>query len=103
MTGEHLEAILKVAGAKSEKDGWLNLPEGATHDPARRPRRRGHDHLAHRGASSRTESSSTRATRKRELFAVVRADVYAVAFEGEAAGGQGRPSRRIRLRARPMP
>ena len=28
MTGEHLEAILKVAGAKSEKDGWQVLPEG---------------------------------------------------------------------------
>ena len=30
MTGEHIEAILKTAGAKSDKDGWLNLPEGAT-------------------------------------------------------------------------
>jgi hypothetical protein len=30
MTGEHLEAILKMAGAKGEKDGWVALPEGST-------------------------------------------------------------------------
>ena len=29
MTGEHLEAILKSAQAKPEKDGFVAVPEGA--------------------------------------------------------------------------
>ena len=37
---------------------------------------------------------------RRELFAVVRSDVYAVAFEGEPPGGQGGPSSRLRLMRR---
>jgi hypothetical protein len=87
MTGEHIEAILKVAGAKSDKDGWLNLPEGATMTL----------HVAHDGAGMtiprieavRQDGELTYARNsKRELFAVVRTDVYAVAFEGEAQAGK---------------
>jgi hypothetical protein len=87
MTGEHLEAILKVAGAKSEKDGWTNLPEGATLTL----------HVAHGGTGmtvSRIESLKrdgellyARNTR-RELFALASADVYAVALDGEPAAGK---------------
>jgi hypothetical protein len=87
MTGEHLEAILKVAGAKSEKDGWSALPEGATLTL----------HVAHDGTGmsvSRIEAVKrdgellfARNT-KRELFALVGSDVYAVALDGEAAAGK---------------
>src|SRR6202012_529326 len=41
MTGEHLDAILKAAGAKGEKDGWHVLPEGSAMTL----------HVAHDGAS----------------------------------------------------
>jgi hypothetical protein len=87
MTGEHLEAILKVAGAKSEKDGWQSLPEGATITL----------HVAHDGAGmtvSRIEAVKQEGelifarNPKRELFALARVDVYAVALEGEPAAGK---------------
>jgi hypothetical protein len=87
MTGEHLEAILKVAGAKAEKDGWLALPDGNTLTL----------HVAHDGAGmtiSRIEAIRSDGelvfarNPKRELFAVVRTDVFAVALEGEAAAGK---------------
>jgi hypothetical protein len=87
MTGEHLEAILKVAGAKADKDGWMSLPDGNTLTL----------HIAHDGASmtiSRVEALRSDGelvyarNPKRELFAVVRSDVYAVALEGEAAAGK---------------
>lgn len=87
MTGEHLEAILKVAGAKSEKDGWLNLPDGATMTL----------HVAHDGAGMtipRIEAVKQDGelvyarNSRRELFAVARADVYAAAFEGEPQAGK---------------
>jgi hypothetical protein len=87
MTGDHLDAILKVAGAKSEKDGWLALPDGATMTL----------HIAHDGASMtvpRVESVRQDGelvyarNAKRELFAVVRSDVFAVALEGEPAAGK---------------
>ena len=85
MTGDHLEAILKVAGAKSEKDGWQTLPDGATLTL----------HIAHDGAGmtvSRVEAIKQDGeliyarNPKRELFALARVDVYAVALEGESAG-----------------
>jgi hypothetical protein len=87
MTGEHLEAILKVAGAKADKDGWTSLPDGNMLTL----------HIAHDGASmtiSRVEALRSDGelvyarNPKRELFAVVRSDVYAVALEGEAAAGK---------------
>ena len=87
MTGEHLEAILKVAGAKAEKDGWLALPDGNTVTL----------HVAHDGAGmtiSRIEALRLDGelvfarNPKREQFAVVRTDVFAVALEGEATAGK---------------
>jgi hypothetical protein len=87
MTGDHLEAILKVACVKGDKDGWHSLPDGSTMTL----------HVAHDGASmtiSRIEAVKQDGdlvyarNPKRELFAVVRTDVYAVAFEGEASVGK---------------
>ena len=87
MTGEHIDAILKVAGAKSEKDGWASLPEGSTITL----------HVAHDGAGmtvSRIEALRQDGelvyarNPKRELFALVRSDVFAVALEGEPAAGK---------------
>jgi len=87
MTGEHLEAILKVAGAKGEKDGWTVLPDGRTMTL----------HVAHDGAAMtvpriealRADGELVYARNpKRELFVVVRGDVFAVALEGEASAGK---------------
>lgn len=90
MTGEHLEAILKMSGAKgdtADKHGWTALPEGSTLTL----------HVAHDGAGmtiSRIEAVKLDGelvyarNPKRELFAVVRTDVYAVALDGEAAAGK---------------
>jgi hypothetical protein len=87
MTGEHLDAILKVAGAKSDKDGWVSLPDGNTMSL----------HVAHDGAAmtiSRIESLRQDGelvyarNPKRELFVVVRSDVFAVALEGEPSAGK---------------
>jgi hypothetical protein len=87
MTGDHLDAILKTAGAKGEKDGWAVLPEGTAITL----------HVAHDGASmtvSRIEGVRQDGdlifarNAKRELFAVVRSDVFAVALEGEASAGK---------------
>jgi hypothetical protein len=87
MTGEHLEAILKMSGAKGDKEGWTALPEGSTLTL----------HVAHDGAGmtiSRIEAVKLDGelvyarNPKRELFAVVRTDVYAVALDGEAAAGK---------------
>jgi hypothetical protein len=87
MTGDHFDAILKVSGAKSEKDGWQTLPEGGTITL----------HVAHDGASMtisridavRQDGELLYARNpRREIFAVVRSDVYAVAIEGEASAGK---------------
>jgi hypothetical protein len=87
MTGDHLDAILKVSGAKSEKDGWLALPDGGTMTL----------HVAHDGASmtiSRVEAVRLDGellyarNPKREMFVVVRGDVYAVALESDASAGK---------------
>lgn len=83
MTGDHLEAILKTAGAKGERDGWHLLPEGSAMTL----------HVAHDGASMtvsridavRQEGELVYARNaKRELFVLVRGDIFAVALEGEA-------------------
>jgi hypothetical protein len=82
MTGEHLDAILKVAGAKTDRDGWQALPEGNAMTL----------HVAHDGASmtvSRIDMIKQDGeliyarNPRRELFVVVRSDVFAVALEGE--------------------
>ena len=87
MTGDNLDSILKLAGAKSEKDGWMVLPEGTTMTL----------HIAHDGASMtvsridslRQEGDLVQArTPKREMFVVVRSDVYAAALEADAAAGR---------------
>jgi hypothetical protein len=87
MTGEHLDAILKVAGAKTEKDGWQTLPDGSAMTL----------HVAHDGASmtvSRLEGVKQDGelvyarNPRRELFVVVRSDVFAVALEGEPSAGK---------------
>jgi hypothetical protein len=87
MTGDHLDAILKTAGAKGEKDGWTVLPDGSAITL----------HVAHDGASmtvSRIDAIRQDGdlifarNPKRELFAVVRSDVFAVALEGEANAGK---------------
>jgi hypothetical protein len=87
MTGDHLEAILKLAGAKGDKDGWASLPDGNTMTL----------HVAHDGAAmtiSRIEAVRHEGelvyarNPKRELFVVVRSDIFAVALEGEASAGK---------------
>ena len=87
MTGEHLDAILKLAGAKGDKDGWHVLPDGNTMTL----------HVAHDGAAMnvpRIEAMKQEGelvyarNPKRELFVVVRSDVFAAALEGEAAAGK---------------
>ncbi len=87
MTGDHLDAIFRLAGAKTDKDGWATLPDGNTLTL----------HVAHDGASmtiSRIESLKQEGelifarNPKRELFALVRSDVYAVALEGELSVGK---------------
>ncbi len=87
MTGEHLDTILKLAGAKSEKDGWVALPEGSTLSL----------HVAHDGASmtvSRIEAMRQDGdlvfarTPKRETFVVVRSDIFAAALEADASSGR---------------
>jgi hypothetical protein len=91
MTGDHMEAILKLAGGKSEKDGWVTLPEGSTMTL----------HVAHDGAGMtvpRVEAVKSEGelvyarNSKRELFALVRSDLFAVALEGDAS--TGKPARR---------
>ncbi|HXX69713.1 MAG TPA: hypothetical protein VEK07_21205 [Polyangiaceae bacterium] len=87
MTGDQLEAILKTAGAKGDKDGWHLLPDGTALTL----------HVAHDGASMTV--SRIDAVRqdgelvyvrnpKRELFVVVRSDIFAIALEGEVSAGK---------------
>ena len=87
MTGEHLDSILKLAGAKSDKEGWLTLPDGCSMSL----------HVAHDGASmtvSRIEALRQDGelvyarNPKRELFVVVRTDVFAAALETDSIAGK---------------
>jgi hypothetical protein len=87
MTGEHLDAILKLAGGKSDKEGWHALPDGSSLTL----------HVAHDGAGmtiSRIDAVRqdgelvVARNPRRELFIVARGDVYAVALEGEMGSGK---------------
>jgi hypothetical protein len=87
MTGDHFDAVLKMAGAKSEKDGWQVLSDGATMTL----------HVAHDGASMavprvdsvRQDGELVFARNaRREIFAIIRGDVYAVALDGEPSAGK---------------
>ena len=85
MTGDHLDAILKTSHAKTDKEGWHTLPEGGTLTL----------YVAFNGASltvPRVESLRVDGellyarSAKRELFALARADVFAVALEASVTG-----------------
>ena len=87
MTGDHLDAILKLAGAKNEKDGWVTIVDGGTMSL----------HIAHDGASmtvSRIEALRQDGelvyarNPKREVFVIMRSDVFAVALEAESVPGK---------------
>jgi len=87
MTGDQLDAILKLAGAKSDKEGWLLLPDGTTMTL----------HVAHDGASMsvprvealRQDGELVYARNpKKEIFVVVRSDVFGVALEADATAGR---------------
>jgi hypothetical protein len=87
MTGDHMDAILKLAGGKSDKEGWVSLPEGNTMTL----------HVAHDGAGMtvpRVEAIKQDGelvyarNPRRELFALVRSDIFAIALEGEASAGK---------------
>jgi len=89
MTGEHIEAILKQASAKADKDGFLALPDGGLVTV----------YVSSQGAGltvSRVEAVRIDGeivyarTAKKELYAVIRTDVFALAVEG----GGGQPVRR---------
>jgi hypothetical protein len=87
MTGDHLDSILKTAGAKQDREGWATLPDGSSITL----------HVAHDGASMtvpRIEGIKQDGelvfarNPKRELFVLVKTDIFAVAIEGEAAPGK---------------
>jgi hypothetical protein len=87
MTGEHLDTILKLAGAKSDKEGWMSLPDGSSMSL----------HVAHDGASMtvsridalRHDGELVYARNpKREIFVVVRSDIFAAALETELIAGK---------------
>jgi hypothetical protein len=87
MTGDHMESILKAAGAKADREGWHVLPEGIGLTL----------HVAHDGASmtvSRVEAVRQEGdlvyarNPKRELYVVVRSDVFAIAVDGEPSPGK---------------
>jgi hypothetical protein len=85
MTGQHIEAILKQASAKADKDGYLTLADGASLTL----------YVSHDGASLtvpkveglRLDGDLVFArTAKRETFAIVQSDVFALALEAAATG-----------------
>lgn len=89
MTGQQIEAILKQASAKADKEGFLVLAEGAALTL----------YVSHDGASLtvpkveaiRVDGELVHArTAKRETFCMAQTDVFALSLE--AASGQ--PARR---------
>jgi hypothetical protein len=89
MIGEHLESILKNAQAKTEKDGFSVLPDGATLTLYA-----GHDGVplnVPRVDAIKVDGDLVYArTARRETFALHRGDLFAVALEGAV----GQPARR---------
>ena len=89
MTREQIEAILKSAQAKSDREGGYTLPEGSNVTI----------HVAHDGASLafqklegvRFDGELVYAKNAKQTIALVVSDVFAVAIEG-AAGQQRRPA-----------
>lgn len=88
MTREQIEAVLKTAQAKSDKEGGFTLPEGSNVTI----------HVAHDGATLslqkiehiRFDGELLYAKSTKQSVAIVTTDVFAIAVEG--AGGQ--PARR---------
>lgn len=89
MTPEHLDMVLKTLKASQDKEGFFAVAEGSSLTL----------HLAHDGAAlsiSRVEGVKVDGdlvyarTQKKELFAFVRADVFAVAADGPAGGQTAR-------------
>jgi hypothetical protein len=89
MTSDHLEAVLKSVQAKAEKDGYHVLPEGAALTL----------YVAHDGVPltvSRVEGLKLDGelvyarTARRETYALVKGDLFAIAVEGAV----GQPARR---------
>jgi hypothetical protein len=87
MTPEHLVTILKQAHAKADKEGWECLPEGSLLTL----------HISHDGASLTVQRVSAvkgegeilwARTPKRDVYAIVRSDLFAIALEGGAEGAR---------------
>jgi hypothetical protein len=83
MTGDYLQTVLKNAQAKTDKDGFSNLPEGSTmtlyvaHD--------GVGLTVNRVESVRVEGGFVEAkmrSGKREAFMLELKDLFAVSLEG---------------------
>jgi hypothetical protein len=80
MTRDQIEAILKTAQAKSEKDGGFSLPEGSNVT----------FHVAHDGASLafaklesvKIDGDLVFAKSAKQTIAIVVSDVFAVSVEG---------------------
>lgn len=88
MTREQIEAILKAAQAKQDRDGNHQLPEGGSATV----------HVAHEGASLafpktdsiRFEGEVMYAKSARQSVAVIAADVFAISVEGPGGSQTGR-------------
>jgi hypothetical protein len=89
MTEEILKAALEAAEAKTDKDGWAELPEGRVLTL----------HAAHEGVLlNMTKIEAIKSVHgllrarsiKGELFVLAMKDVFAVALDGGGKAGQGR-------------
>jgi anti-sigma-K factor RskA len=90
MTKEQIEAVLKAAQAKNDKEGNHALPDGSNVTL----------HVAHDGASVsvqkvesvRFDGELVYARSSKALTAIVASDVYAVSVEGAGGTPQRRPA-----------
>lgn len=90
MTREQIESILKVVGAKSDKEGGFTLSEGSNVT----------FHVAHDGASLsfpkieslRFDGELVYAKSSKQSIALVASDVFAVATEGGGTAPARRPA-----------